>query len=197
MTTKNKLNMAKNSGGTRSRNLSLISDYNSILKDARSIFTSEAKKGLGENFMRRQPKEITPEKYNELLNSGDYIEVYHGGSSLSGKYYLSKELQTNGFGYYFTPYEQNAMSYADKYGKVYSALVRKSDIYQFNGNEERNLRNKGLNDVLKGKKISEDYKKDYYNRTTVAARNGHKAVKSYGQDIIIIDRSILITRKNG
>lgn len=195
--------MAKGSGGTRriiKSSFALdVNDYDSVVQDAQKIFKEEAKKGLGKNFMNHLPVKVSNTEYQKLLESGEYLELYHGGSDLNGTYYLNNDLHAAGFGYYFTPSSNNALSYADKYASknVESVLVKKSDIYDTKGRNEKELREKGLKTILKNKyeKIPTDYRKDYYDRSTIAARLGYKAARATGENVVVIDRSILIIKK--
>lgn len=201
--------MAKASGGTR-KNISLFNwsggdSYEDVLHDAQEIFKKEATVGLGD-FMKRKPQNVSDKKYEELLKSGEYIEVYHGGKDddlmeLNGKYYINKDLHVNGFGYYFAKNENSAASYSNG-GSVISALIKKNDIMS---RDIPNLGQKriegaekyiGKNALYKnGKVVSNGDKKDLYNTSTVAARNGYKVSESGSSSIIVIDRSALIIRK--
>lgn len=200
--------MAKGSGYTRkisSYNWSKGDSYEEVLHDAQEIFKKEATAGLGD-FMKRKPQSVSDTKYEELLKSGDYIEVYHGGkdddiTALNGKYYINNDLHINGFGYYFARSESSAASYSNG-GSVISALIKKSDIMSRNIPNLGQERIKGAEryigkDALykNGKPVSNGDKKDLYNTSTVAARNGYKESKSGPSSIIVIDRSALIIRK--
>lgn len=200
--------MAKGSGNTRGNSAHKWDgddSYEGVVREAQYIFNQEATAGLG-NFKQRKPQQVTDEKYEELLKSGDYIEVYHGSkgegvNGLTGKYYVNNDLHVSGFGYYFSTSEDNASSYSDG-GYVAKALIRKSDILD---KDVPNLMEKcvqgaekyiGKNAKYKnGKGVSRGDMKDFYNKSTVAARNGHKAVGSGSSSIVVIDRSVLIMRK--
>ena len=201
--------MAKGSGITRkvthSYKWSGGDSYEEVLHDAQNIFKKEATAGLGD-FLKRKPQYVSDKRYNDLLKSGDYIEVYHGGkdddiNALNGKYYINNDLHVNGFGYYFAKSESSAASYSNG-GSVISALIKKSDIMS---RDLPNLGQKriegaekyiGKNALYKnGKSVSNGDKKDLYNTSTVAARNGYKVSESGSSSIIVIDRSALIIRK--
>ena len=201
--------MAKASGGTRG-NTSLFNwsggdSYEEVLHDAQKIFKKEATAGLGD-FMKRKPQSVSDTKYEELLKSGDYIEVYHGGKdddlmALNGKYYINNDLHVNGFGYYFAKSESSAASYSNG-GSVMSALIKKSDIMSRNISELGQKRIEGAEKYIgknalykNGKPVLNGDKKDLYNTSTVAARAGYKVSESGPSSIIVIDRSALIIRK--
>lgn len=200
--------MAKASGGTMktsSYNWSKGDSYEEVLHDAQEIFKKEATAGLGD-FMKRKPQNVSDKKYEELLKSGEYIEVYHGGKdddikALNGKYYINNDLHVNGFGYYFAKSESSAASYSNG-GSVISALIKKSDIMSRNISELGQKRIEGAEKYIgknalykNGKVVSNGDKKDLYNTSTVAARNGYKVSESGSSSIIVIDRSALIIRK--
>lgn len=204
--------MAKASGNTRlsysKYKWSQSYEYNDILNDATNIFIKEAKKGLGSNFMQRKPYKVSETEYDKLLASGEYIEVLHGGNEnhvnqmLNGKYYINKDLHVDGFGYYFAN-ESGAGSYAASAyrGKLQKALIRKSDILQnVTKADIEDGANKylGKNAFYKQNKRHLEYsdKSDYFNKSTVAASKGYKAVRGKAGNIIVIDRSVLIIKKS-
>lgn len=200
--------MAKASGGTRTTSSYKWSggdSFEDVLHDAQQIFKKEATAGLGD-FQKRKPRYVSSEEYNDLLKSGDYVEVYHGGKNhdleaLNGKYYINNDLHVNGFGYYFAKNESNAASYSNG-GSVISALVKKSDIMSRDLPNLRQMRIEGAEKYIgknalykNGKMVTNGDKKDLYNTSTVAARNGYKVSESGSSSFIVIDRSALIMRK--
>lgn len=204
--------MAKNSGGTRNSRVknfewSQRDSYEDVLHDAQYIFKKEATEGLGD-FMRRKPKKISDTEYAKLLKSGDYIEVFHGGSPenidtmINGKYFLNKELHLGGFGYYFSFDKDTASKYAPD-GNVLQGLIKKSDIL---GNDkiERWSGDKieGAEKYIgkeayfsNGRPVSDSYKKGLFDTTTLAASKGYGVTSAPNSSIVVIDRSALIIRK--
>lgn len=206
--------MAKGSGNTRIKNSnkkfawSGTSTYEDVLYDAQRIFKKEATEGLG-NFMQRKPQKVSDAEYEKLLNSGDYIEVFHGGplqginSMINGKYYINKDLHVSGFGYYFG-YDENQVSGYAKTGGIISALVKKDSIlYKKDIKDLTEERIHGAEKYLgkntkykNGEAMDRYEKKEYFNTSTLAASKGYKAVESSYSAIVVVDRSALIVRKN-
>lgn len=174
--------------------------YEDVVKAAQQIFQKEATLGLGD-FKKRKPQQVSEQKYDELLKSGDYIEVFHGGAhDITGKYYVNNDLHVNGFGYYFSYNDSTASSYTNG-GSVVSALIKKSDImsspsYWSSEHNEGVEKYIGKNATFKnGKEISNSYKHDLYNSSTLAARKGFKVVESNNSAVVVVDRSVLIMKK--
>lgn len=206
--------MAKGSGNTRNNTSkgfewSHSDSFEDVLHDAQQIFKKEATAGLG-NFMQRKPKKVSDAKYEELLKSGDYIEVVHGSNQkgindlVNGKYYINNDLHVSGFGYYFSTQKMTGEGYSSQKGEqMLTALIKKSDILQQSNitKEEREQGYKrylGSSPILKnGKPLDSMYKKNFYDTSTIAAHKGYKAVTSKSFNIVVIDRSALIVRKKG
>ena len=95
--------MAKGAGSTRNNTSksfqwSGIDDFEHVLHDSQEIFKTEARSGLGAKFMSRKPQVVTNEKYQQLLNSGEYLEVQHSSTAngnnqfLNGDYYINNDI---------------------------------------------------------------------------------------------------------
>lgn len=195
--------MAKGAGSTRSNDSapfqwSGVYDFENVLHDSQEIFKIEARSGLGAKFMQRKPQVVSDDKYNQLLKSGDYIEVQHSSSEngnsqfLNGSYYINNDIHADGFGYYFA--DRNTSWYGDN---TITGLIKKSDIYPKSRfwNEASPVIEKylGKNPVLKnGKPLTS--KRDYALASTVAASKGYKVAEG-ASSFIVIDRSAFITKK--
>ena len=195
--------MAKGAGSTRNNTSksfqwSGIDDFEHVLHDSQEIFKIEARSGLGEKFMQRKPQVVTNEKYQQLLNSGDYIEVQHSSTAngnnqfLNGGYYINNDIHADGYGYYFA--DRDTAWYGEN---TVTGLIKKSDIYPKSRywKEASPIIEKylGKNPALKnGKPLTS--KRDYALASTVAASKGYKIAEG-ANSFIVIDRSAFITKK--
>ena len=197
--------MAKGAGSTRNNTSksfqwSGIEDFENVLHDSQEIFKIEAKNGLGSNFMQKKPQIVSDDKYEQLLKSGEYIEVEHSSTLesnnqlVNGKYYINKDIHLDGYGYYFS--DVNTSYYGDN---TIKGLIKKSDIYPkskyYDSKEVDAIIEKylGKNPVQKnGKPVGST--RNYALASTVAASLGYRIAEA-NAGFVIIDRSALIMKK--